>query len=167
MAPLLLGLKTCPRRINAVFWLLFVCLYFAGCSSEPYLRDTQNNRLTLASLYGQWVLINYWAIWCKPCIEEIQELNQIDAERQDIAVLGFNFDQPEIVELTRQVKTLDIRFRVMLDNPATLLPVDRLLPAVLPTTLILNPQGELVKSLFGPQTKEGLAAEIERLKRAL
>ncbi len=42
-------------------------------------------------LRGQWVVINYWAIWCKPCIQEIPELNAL-AELPGVAVLGVNYD---------------------------------------------------------------------------
>ena len=50
-----------------------------GCESDPLPGN------------GQWRIINYWAIWCAPCREEIPELNELDRSTE-LVVLAVNYD---------------------------------------------------------------------------
>ncbi len=111
--------------------------------------------LSLEQLRGQWVVINYWAIWCKPCIQEIPELNALD-ELPGVTVLGVNYDGVAGQEREQQILQLGIAFDVLANDPAGELGITR--PVVLPTTLIIDPAGELRDTLVGPQTFESLAA---------
>ncbi|QIB66658.1 TlpA family protein disulfide reductase [Kineobactrum salinum] len=126
-------------------------LLLAGCQPTP-----PDDAALLQSLRGQWVVINYWAQWCKPCIEEIPELNALDQNYDTVAVLGVNYDGATGDELQRQVGTLGVAFPTLQDDPAALLGQPR--PTVLPTTLILDPDGEVVATLVGPQTLDSLTA---------
>jgi thiol-disulfide isomerase/thioredoxin len=126
-------------------------LLLAGCQPAP-----PDDAALLQSLRGQWVVINYWAQWCKPCIEEIPELNALDQSYSNVAVLGVNYDGAAGDELQRQIGTLGVAFPTLREDPAALLGQPR--PTVLPTTLILNPDGEIVATLVGPQTLESLTA---------
>ena len=45
---------------------------------------------------GNWIVVNYWADWCAPCIKEIPELNDFAKENTDILVYTFNFDYLEV-----------------------------------------------------------------------
>ena len=114
----------------------------------------------IANLQGQWVVINYWAKWCKPCIKEIPELNELDQRYAQVTVLGVNYDGATGEELDSQVEQLGIEFAILPEDPAGTLGVDR--PVVLPTTLILAPSGELSQTLIGPQTLASLAAAAEQ-----
>jgi thiol-disulfide isomerase/thioredoxin len=111
--------------------------------------------LRLDQFRGQWVVINYWATWCKPCIKEIPELNALD-EFPQVAVLGVNYDGASGEELQQQLLELGITFPTLDADPAAQLGVAR--PLVLPTTLVLDPTGQLHATLVGPQTLESLAA---------
>ena len=63
-------------------------------------------------------------------------------------------------ELARQVTQLGIAFPILAEDPADRLGIPR--PAVLPTTLILDPEGKLANTLVGPQTLESLAEAVGR-----
>ena len=134
------------------FLYLLLALALTACSGEPAPRDK------LSELRGRWVVINYWAEWCKPCIKEIPELNELAREYPDLAVVGVNFDGAEGEELANQISQLGIAFPVLAEDPAARLGIPR--PAVLPTTLILDPQGKLAQTLVGPQTLESLAQAV-------
>ncbi|MEM9257426.1 MAG: TlpA disulfide reductase family protein [Pseudomonadota bacterium] len=112
----------------------------------------------LATLKGHWLVINYWAQWCKPCIEEIPELNRLDAAYNDIQVLGVNYDGATGADLEAQIATLGVAFRNLETDPAVELGYPR--PIVLPTTVIIDPEGAVHSTLIGPQTEESLLAPI-------
>ena len=61
----------------------------AGCNApEPPQRDGTIVALDKKAYQGRWVVVNYWAKWCKPCIKEIPELNALDSKYEQVAVLG-------------------------------------------------------------------------------
>ena len=124
----------------------------AACGDTP-------GTTTLDSGRGHWTVINYWAEWCKPCIKEIPELNKLAQERPELRVFGINYDGTTGEELARQVTELGIEFPLLAEDPAAQLGTPR--PVVLPTTLIVTPNGDLAATLVGPQTLESLAAAVE------
>ena len=130
-------------RLALIFLSSLVLL---GCSSEP-----------IGIVRNQWNVINYWAIWCKPCREEIPELNQLD-QIENVVVLGVNFDGKVGKALAADADELGIAFDII-DDPASSLNITR--PSVLPTTLVLSPEGTLVATLVGPQTAESIMAHID------
>ncbi|MCU7817043.1 MAG: TlpA family protein disulfide reductase, partial [Candidatus Thiodiazotropha sp. (ex Rostrolucina anterorostrata)] len=44
---------------------------------EVNLTDSQGRRLNTRSLHGKVILLNFWASWCPPCVEEIPSLNRL------------------------------------------------------------------------------------------
>lgn len=131
-----------------------------SCQPKPSMQDSEGAGFSLSDFRGSWVFINYWAVWCKPCLEEVQALNQLDAI-QDIVVIGYNYDAPPLDKLRRQMQKLDIDFKVTVTRPDSLLGREAW-PTVLPTTLLINPKGEWVQTLTGPQTVESLLGQIGR-----
>ena len=71
-----------------------------------------------------------------------------------MTVLGVNYDGVSGEELERQQQKLGVAFASLEADPAAQLGTPR--PVVLPTTLVLNPDGEIVTTLIGPQTLESL-----------
>lgn len=128
-------------------------LLLLGCGETGNAPD-------LATSRGHWVVINYWAQWCKPCIKEIPELNQLARQHPEIHVLGVNYDGATGEELSQQVRALGIEFPLLEQDPSAALGISR--PAVLPTTLIISPEGELRESLVGPQTLDTILAATRR-----
>lgn len=124
----------------------FVLIALAGCSaSEPSFQG------------DSWTAVNYWAVWCKPCREEIPELNELNKDA-DVQVFGVNFDRKTGEALAVDSKTLGLEF-TNIDDPSQSLGVER--PSVLPTTLVINPQGEIEAVLVGPQTAATILAVIK------
>lgn len=106
---------------------------------------------------GTWRVINYWAIWCTPCREEIPELNALN-QLEDVTVLGVNFDGKTGAELTHHRQQLGIEFASLGLDPMAFFGTPK--PQVLPTTLLVNPSGVLVATLVGPQTGKTLTAAL-------
>ena len=136
--------------------VLFAGLAVAGCGERRGPLDPIGEHL------GDWVLVNYWAEWCKPCIHEVPELNKLDGE-EGITVLGVNYDGVTGDALAAQIDALDIAFAQLPADPAPELGIDR--PQVLPTTVVIDPDGRRVAALVGPQTAETLREAMEESGR--
>lgn len=143
----------------AVYFLLFAATLFiaalsAGCKSgqsalapgvrapEINLEDLQGNRFSLEQFRGRWVLLNFWASWCAPCIEELPSLEILNTELNSsgISVVSVAVeDDPkmlkEVVERTR------ITFPVLLDLPGAVKASYGLFG--LPETFLIDPYGKL------------------------
>jgi thiol-disulfide isomerase/thioredoxin len=129
--------------------LLVVVFGLTACGSKspayPNSLDTT----------GDWTFVNYWAEWCKPCIKEIPELNQLHL-RSGVRVLGVNYDGAIGDDLQTQLDRLGVAFPTLGTDPAARYGTDR--PQVLPTTLVIDPRGQLREILVGPQTEASLLA---------
>jgi thiol-disulfide isomerase/thioredoxin len=114
---------------------------------------------------GQWRVINIWAEWCKPCWQEIPELNQFFALQgsNDVKLLGFNFDELEQVELKALKEKMLIQFPVLAQWPE-----DWVKPDIkgLPATIIMSPSNQVTKVLWGPQSLISLHQALEEEKFA-
>jgi len=131
--------------------ILSMCLLIASCA---------RNDDPLAPHTGHWLVINYWAEWCKPCREEIPQLNAFAAQHQaTTSVAAVNFDGVTGDALQKQADALGISFELMAIDPAQLGHWPK--PQVLPTTQIVGPDGKLVKTLVGPQTLDSLTKALE------
>ena len=138
--------------------LLLVSLILLGCSAKTSSQFDllEGDSIDLQSPQ-QLVLINYWAIWCAPCRKEIPEFNQLLEERGDnIAVLAVNFDGSQGQQLRDEIAKLGIKFPSLLEDPRELWGLEPV--QVLPETLVIGRDGQLLHRLIGPQTKESLEA---------
>lgn len=124
----------------------------AGCEKLEF-GQARGEPLDWDGLRGQWVLVNYWAEWCKPCLEEIPELNELDASDR-ITVLGVNFDGIRGQELVDLGNTMGIEFAMLTDDPGVAFGWKT--PVALPATFVVDPEGNLYETRFGPQTEEEL-----------
>ncbi len=133
-------------------------IFLGGCSKEGNFEFFEGGSLDIDNP-GAFLVINYWAKWCAPCREEIPELNALQDEyRNQIIIAGVNFDQPIDTVLHEEKKVLGVLFPTLKSDPRIYLKLPPV--TVLPETLILNSDGELLHRLIGPQTKESIAALI-------
>ncbi len=138
-------------------WLIITLLLMSCSADHP---DATKVLPSQGSSQGETRVINYWAIWCAPCREEIPELNALARENVGkIAVQAVNFDNVSGDELRQQAAKLGIQFELLETDPGPALGIAR--PTVLPTTLIVSAENELMHRLIGPQTQETLSAYLE------
>ncbi len=149
-------------KIRKLYSIIICCLFFVlvGCSKSTF-TDLQGNSVELSSSKGQWLAVNFWAEWCEPCREEVPELNKL-ADAGKIRVLGLDFDGSQGDELVKKAEALSIRFPVLRQSPLAELKAKT--PQVLPATFIVNPDGELVETLYGPQTRQTIEAKVKELQ---
>lgn len=138
--------------------MCLVLFLLAGCTDSQGLRLLDGGRLNLQAEESL-VFVNYWAVWCAPCIVEMPELFAFaEAHSGDVRVLGVNFDGPEASVLREDAETLGVEIELLIDDPQIQIGYPR--PEVLPTTLILR-RGELLETLIGPQTEETLEERLD------
>jgi thiol-disulfide isomerase/thioredoxin len=101
--------------------------------------------VTLSDYRGQWVILNFWATWCPPCVEEMPYLNQLAAER-DLVVLGVNFNEDR-ERVAAFVAEQGIDFPILLaPDEITLLFYG---VRGLPRTFVIAPDGALAHTAIG------------------
>jgi thiol-disulfide isomerase/thioredoxin len=117
--------------------------------------------LSLAELRGNWAVVNYWATWCAPCRKEIPDLSALNSAHEDIIVLGLAFEDTTTEKLDEFLEEFQPSYPLLLVdvyNP----PEPFGAPKVLPTTIILNPEGIAVKTFLGPVTREDIEWFIDQ-----
>ena len=147
------------NRIIQLFSLLIVI----SCQNNDIeiFNGTDTN---LNKLNGNWIVINYWADWCAPCIKEIPELNEFAKENNDLLVFTFNFDQLDEDDLKPVAKKFNIEVPSIVTHPRDIWGIQT--PPAVPATFFINPDGDLALSLFRPQTKDDLNKFFFDLKKA-
>lgn len=138
--------------------LILLSSQFAGAevAAKPnfLLKDMAGVQHQLSHYKGKWVLVNYWATWCPPCLEEVPDLvNLYDQHRQkDLMVLGVVFDYKDVNEVKAYVDDMLMSYPIVLGDDSV---VEQIGAAeVMPTTFIYNPKGKLVKVKRGIVTKQ-------------
>ncbi len=139
---------------------LLVVLTLSGCDRGDVVGLADGSEVPFEHWEGRWLIINYWAEWCAPCRKEIPELNLLHSERAatGAVVLGVNYDGLTGDTLKDLVVKMGIEFPVLVEDPRMRWAVEQ--PAVLPSTLIVTPEGELSEVLVGPQHYEDLIKAI-------
>lgn len=69
------------------------------------LKDLSGQRVKLSSLAGKVVIVNFWATWCGPCLQELPHLQKIHDQHKDagLVVLAVSTDGPETLAQVRSV----------------------------------------------------------------
>lgn len=137
-------------KLRVTFLSLFLLL--AGCGQAELTLATGASA-NLKDYQGQWLWVNYYADWCKPCIKELPELDKFDQSSDQHTVLAISFDDLPLAQLQTSWQKWQVSFdfaRVERED------FKLARPKVLPTTYLLNPQGELVATLIGEQSQASL-----------
>jgi len=124
------------------------------------LTATDGSTLDLATHRGRWVVVNFWATWCHPCLAEMPALSELDQRRQDIDVVGLAFDDIAPDALVAFLKQRPVAYpiaQVSMDHP----PAAFEPPAGLPTTYLLDPQGRIAKRFLGPITPQEIEQAVD------
>lgn len=132
-----------------------------GAKEMPALRVTTVDGKTfdLADQRGKWTIVNFWATWCGPCLEEMPELSALDAMREHIVVVGLAYEDITVEDMRAFLQKRPVVYPIaLLDvyNP----PADFETPRGLPMTVLVGPDGKVAKTITGPVTAHDLEAAI-------
>ena len=139
----------------------------AKAATIPALDVTtfEGKPFTLAEQRGKWVIVNFWATWCAPCIAEMPELSAFVDSRHDVVAIGLAYedtDRQEIIDFLKQRPVSYAIAQLDVSDP----PKDFATPRGLPTTYLIAPDGTVARHFLGPITEKDLAEAIARAKTA-
>jgi thiol-disulfide isomerase/thioredoxin len=143
---------------------LLLCWLFSAAQTiaadlEPYTEDPSPPPLVLNDIHGEQhaledyrgkvVMVNFWAGWCYPCIQEIPgmlKLAQLLADRPFVT-LAVNVGE-ERRKLPGFVKKMDEHMVILMDTESQAF--KRWKGVILPSTFILDPAGRIRYEAYGP-----------------
>lgn len=113
------------------------------------LKDLSGNDITLSDYEGKIVILNFWAVWCKYCIEEMPDFNTLDKElkqSEDAVILAVNVQEPKQT-VQDYLTENDIDLEVLMDEDGAIASTYGV--SGYPTTFIINPDGSLYTYIPG------------------
>ena len=128
------------RALVATAALAMLCA--AGGALAFDMTDTQGQRHRLADYKGRWVVVNFWATWCVPCIQEIPEIAQFHRAHDDVVVIGVAIDAEDAAKVKQFAVKVGHDYPLVLADDR----VEKQFGPIraLPTTRIYDPKGKLV-----------------------
>ncbi len=155
------------RKITLVFCAMLIFVVHNGLALESQrtpadftLPKLGGGEVSLSDYRGQWVVLNYWATWCAPCRKEMPELSQLHDALEQVTVLGLAFEDALDNSFETYVRLAGVSYPILkvdVHHP----PEPFGTPKVLPTTILIDPDGRPVKTFLGPVTREQLESYID------
>ncbi len=138
----------------AALALAFIAPARAAMPSQPTLQVTtlEGETFDLATQRGHWVIVNFWATWCVPCIEEMPDISHFVAAHSNVRAIGLAYEDSEPATIKAFLAEHPVVYpiaQVSLDKP--LKDFDE--PRGLPMTYLVDPNGKVVQRRLGPVTE--------------
>ncbi len=153
-----------PENLKLLVLFAAVSLLTIGSSlaSDYSLRDLQGKTHRVSDLKGKWLVMNFWATWCPPCIKEMPELESFYQNHRDSAeVWGVTFEDTNIETIKSFVEKLRVSYPILGygQDPKTGFGHVK----VLPTTFLIDSSGKFQHRFEGPITEQDIV-EITNLQ---
>lgn len=132
---------------------------FAAQALAFQFKDTNGNIHTLADYQGSWVVVNFWATWCPPCLEEIPDLIALYESRKDVMVIGVAMEFTDPAVVLKFVDRMSISYPTVLGNRRIASQLDDI--SMLPSTYFFDPDGKPAARKLGLVTRESIEAFID------
>lgn len=132
------------------------------------LPDSQGNTQKLSQWQGKFLLVNFWATWCAPCVQEMPELStlQKDFSKNNVQLIGMGIDSPgNIADFAKKYQISYPLFAAGMEGTE----LSRQLgnqAGGLPFTVLIGPDGSVLKSYLGRLNIAQLRSDITNLTEA-
>lgn len=113
------------------------------------LEDTKGNKITLSALRGKVVMVNFWATWCPPCIEEMpsmESLNKFMAD-EDFVMLAINTEKNGRTVVPEFLEKSPYTFPILYDDQSTV--QQQYGVYKFPESFIVGKDGTVVEKIIG------------------
>jgi thiol-disulfide isomerase/thioredoxin len=156
-----------PKILLAAILTLTPLVASAETAKQPSLEVTtlDGKPFSLAAQRGKWVIINFWATWCGPCIAEMPELSEFIEKHDDVVGIGLAYEDTEKQEIVDFMAKRPVSYPIAqldVSDP----PADFATPRGLPTTYLIAPDGTVAKHFLGPIKEKDLEQAIAETKAA-
>lgn len=127
------------------------------------LTDLNGQRQQLSEYRGQGVFVNFWGTWCKPCEKEfpLMEKQYQNYKDQGVQILAVNIAQSDY-EVKQYAEQKNLTFPIVIDKNKSVMEAYNIRP--LPTTMLINPDGDIVKIITGEMSEEDIRRYMEEIK---
>lgn len=152
----------------------FVILFLTGMAKAPPLVGGPAPEFELTSLAGQtiklsdfkgkFVVLNFWATWCVPCIQEMPEFQKVHrlSEENNIRIIAVNLSEPK-KRVAKFALDHHLSFPILLDGFGNT--SEKYKVKSLPVTYFISPDGIIVEEIFGGRlTQEMIETKINQIK---
>jgi thiol-disulfide isomerase/thioredoxin len=135
----------------------------ATVAAKPTLvvKTLDGATFDLSKQSGKWVIVNYWATWCSPCLKELPDISKFaDAHKDKVSAIGLAFEDSDKADIINFIKQHPISYPVAqidINDP----PKDFDTPKALPNTYVIAPDGHVAKAFTGPINMADLDAVIK------
>lgn len=147
------GLPTMPEKTDNVS----NDSSFAPAFSLP---DTSGKLISTTDFEGQWLLVNFWATWCPPCIEEMPLLSTLDTRYPTMAVVGVALDDADSIKAFAKKVPVVFPLLVADSSGSEIARQWGNNAGALPFTALVNPQGAVVRRWLGPLEVDRIDEEL-------
>lgn len=154
--------------------IVFFSLFLSGMAQSPplvggpapviELKTVKDQEFKLADLKGKFVVLNFWATWCVPCIKEMPEFQKIhqSSSENNIEVVAINFSESK-KKVEKYVQGRNLTFPILLDRFGNI--SGKYKVRNLPVTYIITPDGIIREEIFGGgMTQEIIESKINQYK---
>lgn len=125
------------------------------------LTDLNGSSVSLSDFRGKVVILDFWATWCPPCKREIPDFIKLQSQygSNGLQVVGIALDQPDKVRSFAQQNGMN--YPVLMGNDQ----IAALYGGIegIPTTFIVDKNGDIVNRFVGFRPREDFEAEINKL----
>ncbi|HVJ39113.1 MAG TPA: TlpA disulfide reductase family protein [Stenotrophomonas sp.] len=130
-------------------------------AEQPSLKlpTVDGQSYDLAAHRGKWVVVNFWATWCAPCLKEMPELSALHAMRDNIEVVGLAYEDIEPAEMQAFLKAHPVAYPIAIVDTYQP-PADFAVPRGLPMSYLIGPDGKVAKQFLGPVEARDIEAAI-------
>lgn len=145
--------------------LLLTASGFAQDRKAPDVsfKTADGKTLDLSKLSGKVVIVNFWATWCGPCRKEIPDFIEFYKEYKGkgVEMIGVSLDRDGWGVVTPFVKKNKINYPIVVGDGEVAAKFSNF--NAIPTTFIIDKNGNIVDEHTGVMTKKALEAKIKPL----
>jgi thiol-disulfide isomerase/thioredoxin len=150
--------KGCPEKMTRYCLAVLVCLTLSLSNAQAVgftFTDHMGKKLTLSDYKGKWVVINFWATWCPPCLKEIPDLVSLyESRKKDVMVIGVAMDYRNPKTVLKFVDSMSISYPIVFGDKKIASQIGPV--SMLPTTYLFDPAGKPAAYKVGIISREDL-----------